>query len=264
MLADYDQCLSRLLVHEGGFTNDPRDPGGPTNFGITIADARRFWKNNATTADMQSMSLTVAKGIYRPEYWDSLRCSDLPPGVDDSVFDYGVNSGISRSGKVLRRVVGLSDTDWHVTDEVLAAVRKRDPAALINAINDERMRFLRGLSTFDHFGVGWTRRVTEVRAFSLQLAAGKPPAMPVPSPTVQKAGKGHIPAPNTKPIIVGGTSATVAASGLVHWITAHPDATAAIMAAGVGLIAFVVSRMNQSHQAAQTAPTPGLVPVPAK
>jgi lysozyme family protein len=42
MRVDYDESLSRVLVHEGGYTNHPRDPGGPTNYGITIFDARKY------------------------------------------------------------------------------------------------------------------------------------------------------------------------------------------------------------------------------
>jgi lysozyme family protein len=118
----YDEALRRLLAHEGGYTNHPSDPGGPTNFGITIYDYRRYVKPNATTADVRAMTVGEAKAIYRKRYWDAQRCDELPAGVDYSAFDYGVNSGIGRSGKVLRRVVGLPDNTHVVTDEVLRAV----------------------------------------------------------------------------------------------------------------------------------------------
>ena len=150
----YDEALRRLLVHEGGYTNHPSDPGGPTNFGITIYDYRKYVKPNATAADVRAMKLDEAKSIYRTKYWAAQRCDDLPAGVDDSVFDYGVNSGIGRSGKVLRRVVGLPDNTSVVTDEVLNAVAKRDAKAVIVAINDERLRFLKSLKTWPVFGAG--------------------------------------------------------------------------------------------------------------
>ena len=168
--SNYDECLRRLLAHEGGYTNHPSDPGGPTNFGITIFDYRKYVKPNATAADVRAMKIDEAKAIYRAKYWAAQRCDDLPPGVDDSVFDYGVNSGIGRSGKVLRRVVGLPDNTSVINDEVLRAVAKRDAKAIIVAINDERLRFLKGLKTWPVFGAGWGRRVSEVKAFSLQLA----------------------------------------------------------------------------------------------
>jgi lysozyme family protein len=83
----YDEALRRLLVHEGGYTNHPSDPGGPTNFGITIYDYRKYVKPNATAADVRTMRLDEAKAIYRTKYWDAQRCDDLPAGIDDTVFD---------------------------------------------------------------------------------------------------------------------------------------------------------------------------------
>lgn len=170
--ANYDEALRRVLIHEGGYSNDRADPGGPTNFGITIADYRAYVKANATAADVRAMTLDQAKTIYRARYWDAQRCDDLPAGVDNSVFDYGVNSGIGRSGKVLRRVLGLDDTAGAVTDQVLAALITHDARTIIIAINDERLRFLQSLKTWPVFGKGWSARVAEVKTFSLQLAAG--------------------------------------------------------------------------------------------
>src|SRR5690242_3601962 len=112
----YDDALARLLAHEGGYTNHPDDPGGPTNFGITIADYRRYARADATAADVRAMSVEEAKAIYRKRYWDAQRCDDLPAGVDYAVFDYGVNSGIGRSGKVLRRALALADDTSKITD----------------------------------------------------------------------------------------------------------------------------------------------------
>ena len=90
--SSYDVALARLLAHEGGYTNHPADPGGPTNFGITIADYRKYVKKDATAADVRAMKLDAAKTIYRTKYWDAQRCDELPAGVDYAVFDYGVTA----------------------------------------------------------------------------------------------------------------------------------------------------------------------------
>ena len=174
--SSYDEALARLLVHEGGYSNHPSDPGGPTNWGITIFDARAYWKKDATAADVRDMPVEVAKDIYRSKYWCALRCDDLPAGVDYAAFDYGVNSGIGRSGRVLRRVLGVSDETGAVTDEVVAAAKRCTAAIVIDAICDERLAFLQGLRTWSTFGNGWGRRVREVRAAALSLSAGKPAA----------------------------------------------------------------------------------------
>ena len=169
--SSYDEALTRLLCDEGGYTNHPRDPGGPTNFGITLADARRHWKSDATAADVRAMPQSAARAIYRERYWDALRCGDLPAGVDYAVFDYGVNSGIGRAGKVLRRVLSMPDDTSMVSDAVIAAAVHADTPAIIRAICAERLAFLRRLKTFPVFGRGWTARVNGVQASALKMAA---------------------------------------------------------------------------------------------
>lgn len=170
MHSNFDTCLSLLLEHEGGYTNHPSDPGGPTNFGITIDDYRRYVKVNATTADVRRMKLDEAKIIYREKYWDAQRCDELPPGINYTIFDYGVNSGIGRSAKVLRRALGLPDNSNAITDIVIAAAHTADLKALVVDICDERLHFLRSLKTWSVFGNGWGRRVSEVKSTALKMA----------------------------------------------------------------------------------------------
>lgn len=258
---DYPACEERLKIHEGGDYTDgvhPYDPGGPTRWGITIEDARLYWKPNATADDVRNMPWSMAQGIYRSKYWARNDCDDLPAGVDDCVFDYGVNSGVARSGKVLRRVLGLTDDNWHTTPEVVDACKKRDANAIVDAICDERMRFLQGLAIWPTYRNGWTTRVREVRVFDHQLAShGVPPAV-----TKINAGKGQHPPPNTTGVGTGGGAATVAAGGFAHWLGSHPALTVLIVIAGIVLIGVVVNKMTAAHKAKQEGPTLGLVPVP--
>jgi lysozyme family protein len=199
--SSYDEALARLLVHEGGYSNHPSDPGGPTNYGITIRDARAYWKQDATAADVRNLPLAVAKSIYRTKYWAALRCDELPAGVDYAVFDYGVNSGIGRAARVLQRLLGLAD-DGIVGPRTLATAACADASRLIDAICDERLAFLQGLRTWPVFGNGWGRRVREVRATARAIAArnkaagaapertadgGKPKAAAAPAPPAPAA-----------------------------------------------------------------------------
>ena len=183
--SSYDEALTGVLAHEGGYTNEATDPGGPTNFGITIADYRRYVNPNATAADVRSMPLATAKSIYRQRYWNVVRGDDLPAGVDYAVFDYGVNSGVSRAAKVLQRLIGFigGDVDGEIGDKTVAAAAKADPGKLINAICDERLAFLQGLSTWPVYGNGWGTRVKAVRASALAMA--RAPGKPAQPPTAQ-------------------------------------------------------------------------------
>ena len=153
MKNNFNDCLNRLLKDEGGYSNHPADPGGPTNFGITLKDYQLYINKNGTADDVRRLNVDQAKAIYRSKYWDILDCDSLASGVDYTVFDYGVNSGVGRPRKVLQQFKSLKGTQ------------------LIDAINNERMVFLRGLNTFPVFGKGWTRRVEGVRAYSKILAA---------------------------------------------------------------------------------------------
>lgn len=215
----FQESEDRVFVYEGGYTNDPRDPGGPTNWGITIKDARMYWMAAATANDVRNMPKSVAQGIYRKRYWDAQRCDELPVGVDFAVFDYGVNSGIGRSGKVLRRVLKLPDNTSKITDEVIAAAKAADPKAVADAIWDERLRFLKSLKTWPHFGGGWGKRVANGKIASehmIQVSNEHPAPIVVPAAEPCQ-GKGCVVVdPTTKHGSVTGTVGTTVVVAGTH------------------------------------------------
>lgn len=175
---NFAAALRRVLRHEGGWANHPADPGGPTMKGVTqrVYDA---YRDNTGAARQSVRNITEAElqAIYRKQYANAVRFDELPLGVDYCVFDGAVNSGPSRSAKWLQRALGASKVDGHVGVISIDKAKAADPAALINAICDERMRFLRTLRTWSTFGVGWTTRVAEVRKVAIAMAAGtKAPA----------------------------------------------------------------------------------------
>jgi lysozyme family protein len=254
--ACWDEAISRLLRSEGGYVNHPSDPGGPTNFGITIADYRRYMKPDATAADVRAMKIDEAKAIYREKYWRAVRCDELPAGVDYCVFDYAVNSGTGRVPKVLQRVLGLGVTG-RVDEATVAAARKREARALIQSICDERMRFLQALKTWPVFGKGWSRRVGEVRVAALALAdksAGRAPQRDTPATSAQ--GKGVVPLSNAArkstaggALASGGVAAQQSAENGADWIVVVIIVAVALAIAG-GAWAFW--RWNQKRR--QEAP----------
>lgn len=264
---DYEACELRVLAHEGSEYTDgvhPYDPGGPTRWGITIADVRQFLKPGATAEDVKRLTKQQAMDIYRPHYWVPIRGDDLPAGVDYAIYDYGINSGISRAGKVLRRVLGLSDSDWHVTDEVLSVLKRRDPVAVINAICEERMRFLRGLPIWSTYQRGWTTRVNEVRSFSKQLAQG---AVALPQPTAIPSismGKGTIAAPKkTTTSIATGSGMSIGMAIATGWqhITAHPFDSILIIGIVAMATILLIRLINRAHEKSKDAPPAGGTPL---
>lgn len=154
MKSNYQNCLTRLLKDEGGYTNNKNDSGGPTNFGITLTDYRLYINSKGTAVDVKNMTVDQAKVIYKAKYWDAINGDTLPSGVDYTCFDYAVNSGLGRPRKALQRFKSKTGAD------------------LINAINDERTAFLQSIGVGKNavFMNGWMARVARVRAYSLSLA----------------------------------------------------------------------------------------------
>lgn len=147
---DFDKAFARLIGHEGGYVNDPRDPGGETKFGIS--------KRSYPQLDIKSLTLAEAKAICRRDYWDRAQCARLPDGVAIEVFDAAVNSGPGQAVRWLQRAVGVAD-DGHVGPLTLAAVARMDPEALQARYYGLRLDFMTRLSGWDAFGRGWARRI---------------------------------------------------------------------------------------------------------
>lgn len=170
----YARALPRVLVHEGGYVNDPFDPGGATNKGITfrVYDGYRQRKG-LPTQDVRNITAAEISDIYKLQYWDAVKGDILPAGVDYVLFDGGIMSGPSQSIKWLQRALGNVVVDGQMGQATLAAVAEHpNKPALIDAICDRRMAFLRALRTFGRFGKGWTQRVEGVREVGKSWARG--------------------------------------------------------------------------------------------
>ena len=167
--ANFSKCLDMLLHHEGGFVNHPKDPGGMTNLGVTKAVYEKYIKRNATEAEMRALTKIDVSPIYRSNYWDRGHCDDLPSGVDWSVFDWGVNSGMGRAAKALQRVVGAT-ADGAFGPMTVKATHYMKPHDVIVKMHSVRQEFYESLSTFKTFGRGWSRRNDETLEVALEMA----------------------------------------------------------------------------------------------
>lgn len=145
---NFDRAFELLVGNEGGYVNDPLDPGGETKYGI----AKRWHP----TLDIRNLTLEQAKEIYRSEFWDVL--GGCPDRLKFQVFDFAVNSGIGTAIRKLQRAIGVAD-DGHwgpVSAMRCAELPELAVGALFLA---ERLEFLTDLSGWGHDGRGWTKRV---------------------------------------------------------------------------------------------------------
>lgn len=173
MMGEFDRALAKVLVHEGGYVNHPKDPGGATNQGIT----QRVYDDYRKTMGIKSQPVSMLTNaerdsIYRARYWALIKGDSLPVGVAYVVFDGAVNSGVSQSVKWLQRALGVP-ADGVIGPQTINAARAHENHDwLVRKICDLRMAFLRALKTFSTFGKGWTRRVDGVRAVGQAWAMG--------------------------------------------------------------------------------------------
>ncbi len=154
-LADrFAACLPFVLKAEGGFVNNPQDPGGATNQGITLATFRHYTDLNASVDDLKAVTPETVARIYRTGYWAAVKGDQLQAGVDLMLFDMAVNSGPAQSVKLLQRACMITE-DGFLGPATLAASQ----AVPLAAVYAEQEAFYRSLHNFPTFGAGWLKRL---------------------------------------------------------------------------------------------------------
>lgn len=185
-------CLAEVLKWEGGWSDDPFDPGGATNKGITIGVYAAFVgapldyiTMPVLREELRNISDDLVAEIYHRNYWMAVRGDELPVGIDLAVFDFAVNSGPPRAIRHLQKVLGVA-IDGHMGAITLATAHRADPAVVIPQLMDSRRTFLRQIKHFWRFGNGWLRRVDGVQGNAMALLprppAARAPTVPPPLP----------------------------------------------------------------------------------
>ena len=166
--ARFDACMPFIFKAEGGYSDTPGDPGGPTNFGITLATLKAYEGSpNLTAQDVKNLTPATAKEIYRSNYWNRMQCGALPAGLDLEVFDFGVNAGPGEAVKALQRIVGVT-ADGSIGPITLAAIGQFKPRDLISQYSAARLAFYKGLNN-PEFEQGWTTRVAQIQTAASQM-----------------------------------------------------------------------------------------------
>ena len=243
----FTQCLPLVLIHEGGYVNHPKDPGGATNKGITqkTYDA---WQRRAgkPTRSVKHIGDSEVSAIYRAQYWDKVSADDLPAGLDYAVFDFAVNSGPGRAAKFLQKIVGVG-ADGIIGAQTLVAVDGHEADSLISHLCNNRLAWLKRLTTFKTFGKGWTRRVNEVKGAARAMSGGQGYQDPVASAPGTADGSETITATVTDmakdPKVWGGAGGLVAAlGGMANGTGPMQYALAAVIVLAAAVVAYKMVR----------------------
>ncbi len=161
----FARALAAVLALEGGWSDDPFDPGGPTNKGITLATFAREVGEPLTAAThddlkrrLRAISDDLVERIYRDRYWRPARCAEMPPALAHFHFDASVNQGVGGAARMLQQALAVA-VDGEIGPITLAAARARPVDGTLARYADIRRRHYRSLPHFWRFGRGWLARV---------------------------------------------------------------------------------------------------------
>ncbi len=161
----YADCLAFTLLHEGGFVDNPEDPGGATNQGITLRALSAYEGRDCAAADLRAMTPDTRDTIYQVSYWTAAGCYHLPPSVALIVFDAGVMSSPARSVRFLQAAIGVTQ-DGACGPVTQAAAANASPADLCQRLHDRQAAFYRADPLASRFP-GWFRRNDDRLALAL-------------------------------------------------------------------------------------------------
>ncbi len=151
-MTPFDIAFDRLLGHEGGYVNDPNDPGGETNWGIS--------KRSYPDLDIARLTRDEAKEIYRRDFWVRVGADQLAPSVAFQAFDFAVNSGCETAVRMLQRAVGAAE-DGHWGPRSRAAAASNTATDILLRLNAYRLRYMTDLGNWTYHGKGWARRISD-------------------------------------------------------------------------------------------------------
>jgi lysozyme family protein len=147
---NFQEAIDRVLSHEGGYVNNPADPGGETQWGIS--------KRSYPNVNIKMLTREGAIEIYRTDFWQKIHADELFDGVAYQTLDFAVNSGIETAVRYLQRALGVAD-DGHWGPHTAEAAKAMSESDQIMRLNAERLDFMRKLKTFPTFGAGWVGRI---------------------------------------------------------------------------------------------------------
>jgi lysozyme family protein len=166
MASNFKECLDLVLQSEGGWVNNPQDPGGETNLGVTKAVWEEYVGHPVKT--MKDLTKDDVAPLYELKYWRPCYCEVLPRGLDFVVFSMGVNAGPGRSVKLLQQSIGCVP-DGVIGPRTRELISSSNGTTLIAKFSETRREYYRSLKTFPIFGRGWLSRVDKEEQEALNM-----------------------------------------------------------------------------------------------
>ena len=169
MTDNFKECLDLVLKSEGGFVNNPAEPGVMTILGVTKRVWEEYTGHEADEKEMRSLTPEKVAPLYEQKYWRPCYGEVLPRGLDFVVFSMGVNAGPGRSVKLLQSTIGCVP-DGIIGPSTRSLICVSNSATLITKFSESRRDYYRSLKTFPIFGRGWLSRVDKEEQEALDMA----------------------------------------------------------------------------------------------
>lgn len=163
----FDQMFDRLIGNEGGYSNDPKDPGGETNHGVTWPTLRAAIAAKIVPASttIKTLKREQSKAIYFELFWKRCNADKMIDGVAFQVFDFAVNSSIETAVRKLQVALGVADDgQWGPVSQ--KACDSASESDVIFRYLAERLDFMRKLKNWPDHGKGWAGRIAQNMRFA--------------------------------------------------------------------------------------------------
>jgi len=153
-MANFNQAFEIIIGHEGGYVNDPDDPGGETKFGIS--------KRSYPKVVILNLTIDQAKAIYLADYWNPINGDQIASQkMAESIFDFAVNAGVGTSAELAQKVIG-ADIDGSIGKNTIAKLNVFDPDYFIAAFTVAKVRryieIVKKKPTSKKYFFGWVAR----------------------------------------------------------------------------------------------------------
>lgn len=169
----FTQSVTFVLNHEGRLSDHPSDPGGITNFGISIRFAGSIGLDvdgdgDTDADDIKATTRELAVIVYKDHFWNKLHCDSLPDALAFPMFDSAVNQGTGTAARLMQRALGVK-ADGHIGPLTIRAATGSSHNEVLHDFMARRAKRYATTPNVETFGRGWFRRLLECHTLALTL-----------------------------------------------------------------------------------------------
>lgn len=159
---EFPVALEHILRYEGGLVDHPKDPGGITKYGISLRAHPYLGRDG-----IRKLTRKQAASIYKKDYWDTMKCDQLPAGIRLIAFDCAVNQGVGYARKALQTAASVTP-DGQIGPVTLHAIYTANIETLVQRFAMARFERYRRNRNWTTFRGGWMARLLHVTSVTMK------------------------------------------------------------------------------------------------